>query len=141
MKNNPLNIRQSNTKFIGEKESTNAFKDFITIEFGYRAAFRNINTYISQYKVNTLEGIINRWAPPNENDTQNYIKFVCEKTGFDRQKQFIKSDTDLIPMVYAMSWIENGIKSNYRQVEIGYKLINVQSVNEGITIINDLQAI
>jgi len=84
-----------------------------------------------------LEGIINRWAPPNENDTQNYIKFVCDKTGFERTKQFIQSDTNLISLVYAMSWIENGIKPNYRQVEIGYKLINIQSVEEGIRVIND----
>ena len=123
MKNNPLNIRKSNTKFIGEIESTNAFKDFENMMFGYRAAFKNINTYITKYKVDTLEGIINRWAPPIENDTESYIKFVCSKTGFDRDKTFIKSDIDLIPLVAAMSWMENGEKPTIQDIEQGYSII------------------
>ena len=139
MKNNPLNIRKSNTKFLGEIASTNAFKDFINREFGYRAAFRNINTYISIYKVDTLEKIISRWAPDNENDTEAYIQFVCNKTNLKRDKQFIKSDNQLIDLIYAMSWIENGIQPFIREIEDAYEIINVQTVEEGMKILNDLK--
>ena len=139
MKNNPLNIRKSSVKFLGEIESTNAFKDFINREFGYRQAFRNINAYITQYKVDTLEGIINRWAPPTENDTEGYIQFVTNKTNFKRDKIFIKSDADLIDLVYGMSWIENGIKPNLKEIEDSYEIINVQTVEEGLKILNDLK--
>ena len=139
--NNPGNIRLSSTTYIGEVVPSHhkSFKTFENMFWGFRAVFRLLNTYISQYNVNTIEKMIYRYAPPNDNnDTEAYIKFVCEKTSFQRNKQFIKSDADLIPLVYAMSWLENGIKPNYRQVEIGYKLINIQTVEEGIKVINDV---
>jgi hypothetical protein len=61
--NNPLNIRKSSTQFIGEiiRENNKPFKDFVCPELGYRAAFRVLNTYITKYKVDTVEKIISRW--------------------------------------------------------------------------------
>ena len=90
MKNNPLNIRKSSEKFLGEIESNNSFKDFSSKEFGYRAAFKILGTYIEKYKIDTLDKIITRWAPPNENDTKSYIKFVCDKTDFYPPKKIYK---------------------------------------------------
>lgn len=138
--NNPGNIRNSNTIYIGEITPSNhkSFKTFENMFYGYRAMFRLLNTYITQHKLDTIEKMIQRYAPPIENETESYIKFVCEKSGINKDDKLIKSDNKLIDIVYAMSWMENGIKPKLREVEIGYELINVGSVNEGNTIINDL---
>ena len=138
--NNQGNIRNSNTTYIGEVVPSNhkSFKTFLNMFFGYRAMFRLLNTYISQHNCDTIEKMIFRYAPHQDNNnTEAYIKFVCDKTGFDRTKKFIKSDADLIPLVYQMSWLENGVKPNMREVEMGYKLINIQSVEEGNKIIKE----
>ena len=137
--NNQGNIRNSNTTYVGEvvPSRNKSFKTFENMFWGYRAMFRLLNTYITQHNCETIEKMIFRYAPTNENNTEAYIRFVCEKTGFERTKKIIKSDADLIPLVYQMSWLENGVKPNMREVEIGYKLINVQSVEEGNKIIKE----
>ena len=40
---------------------------------------------------NNVDDIISRWAPPSENDTQAYIKFVCEKTNTNPMDKLDKS--------------------------------------------------
>ena len=137
--NNPGNIRNSSTAYIGEvtPSKNKSFKTFLTMEFGYRAMFKLLNTYITEHKLETIEKMINRYAPPFENNTSNYVKFVCDKTGFSKDKKFTKSHPDLIHLVFAMSWIENGVKPSLRQVEIGYDMINIQSVEEGLNIIKE----
>jgi hypothetical protein len=80
--NNPGNIRNSSTKYIGELTPSKhkSFKTFENIFWGYRAMFKILNTYISSYHLNTIDKMINRYAPPIENDTEAYIKFVCDKS-------------------------------------------------------------
>ena len=67
--NNPLNIQHSADNFQGELKGTDkAFKPFISMPYGYRAAFITLATYNSR-GYNTIEKIVTRWAPPNENNT------------------------------------------------------------------------
>ena len=47
------------------------------MDYGIRAIFRILKTYREKYGLNTIEGIINRYAPPAENDTESYIESVC----------------------------------------------------------------
>jgi hypothetical protein len=115
--NNPLNIRTSNDKFVGEIPSSNDFKAFESNYYGYRAAFKIINTYIKKYGLNTVEEIINRWAPPIENNTEAYINFVCNKTGYDRDTVFVENDPGIIKLVWAMAWIEQGKNQGYYDIE------------------------
>ena len=83
---NPGNIRKSNDHFSGEIESTDKdFKRFRSMAYGYRAMFRILRTYKNNYSLNTLEQMINRWAPPKDNNkTEAYIQFVSEKSGIAR---------------------------------------------------------
>lgn len=74
--NNPGNIRLGN-EWKGEALGIdNAFETFTSIEFGIRAIFKLIDTYVKKYQLETIQGIISRFAPPHENATANYINGV-----------------------------------------------------------------
>jgi len=64
--NNPANIRRGSTKWQGESavQTDAAFVQFITPEYGIRALSKVLDTYASKYGLNTVSGIINRFAPP-----------------------------------------------------------------------------
>ena len=121
--NNPLNIRHSADSFQGEiKGEDKAFKTFISMPYGYRAAFVTLATYLSR-GLNTIEKIVNRWAPPNENNTEKYIVNVERWSGVLRHKELTTADgADYILIVAAMSFIENGINANISEVRAGFNL-------------------
>lgn len=71
--NNPGNIRHGNT-WKGEVQGQDsAFESFEFVEYGIRAIYVLMNTYRTKYKALTVEDIIQRWAPPSENNTKNYV--------------------------------------------------------------------
>jgi hypothetical protein len=121
--NNPLNIRHSADTFQGEtKGEDKAFKTFISMVYGYRAAFVTLATYLSQ-GLNTIEQIVSRWAPPNENNTGGYIAKVEKYSGVPRNKELTVADgADYIMIVSAMSFVENGKNADISEVRAGFKL-------------------
>ena len=72
--NNPGNIRVSGDLFRGEirPSGDRSFKRFETMAYGYRAMFRILSSYHRDHKLGTIRELINRWAPPGENDTAVY---------------------------------------------------------------------
>ncbi len=121
--NNPLNIRKSPQEFRGEITGEDkSFKSFSTMAYGFRAGLVILRTYIRKYKLDTIKKIINRWAPPSENDTEAYIRFVCTKTGH-LPEDIIYFDMGLIPIVWAMAWQENGQPIEQSYAEDGWELI------------------
>jgi len=54
---------------------------------GVRAVGKLLQTYQSRYNLNTIEQMISRYAPPSENPTDEYIKFVAQKTGIAADKE------------------------------------------------------
>ncbi|MDR2929059.1 MAG: hypothetical protein LBV41_12805 [Cytophagaceae bacterium] len=128
--NNPLNIRHNADVFQGEtKGSDKSFKTFVTMPYGYRAAFVTLGTYLSR-GWNTIEKIIAKWAPPIENNTQAYIASVEKWSGVPRNKVLTVADgADFIMIVAAMSFVENGVNADINQVKAGFALqtkINAQ---------------
>lgn len=87
--NNPGNIRRSSDKWQGALSQADviggggvwdaAFVQFETIGYGVRALGHTLLTYNSRYGLNTVRQIVNRYAPPNENDTDAYVDFVAER--------------------------------------------------------------
>jgi hypothetical protein len=74
--NNPGNIRKG-TEWKGETQGHDpAFETFTSVEYGIRAIFKLIDTYIKKYNLETVQGIIARYAPAFENQTANYINSV-----------------------------------------------------------------
>lgn len=79
--NNPLNIRYS--KHVHWKGQTGVKKGFCTFEsmkLGYRAGILLLCNYYNR-GYDTIHKIINRFAPPTENNTQAYIKYVSAVSG------------------------------------------------------------
>ena len=81
--NNPLNIRRGTSRWEGRRETVTdkEFEEFTTMAYGYRAAWKLMETYrlrlMQEGKSYTLENIIHRWAPPEDhNDTTAYIRTV-----------------------------------------------------------------
>lgn len=58
------------------------FAAFVSHEYGIRALAALLTTYQDRHGLRTVEAIINRWAPPLENETSAYVRHVCELTGF-----------------------------------------------------------
>ena len=104
--NNPLNTRRGKDqwKCLRATQQDAQFCQFETLEYGWRAAFCLLTrTYYHQYRLWTIRQIVNRWAPPNENNTRAYIDNVCRLTG-------IGADEPLgIPSEQPARWMMVGV--------------------------------
>lgn len=126
--NNPLNIRKSRDVFQGEvKNSTDReFKQFTSMPYGYRAAFKMLYNYQHLYGCQRLADFINRWAPPIENDTLAYIRTVCKYSGLANMSDLTTVDTTdktmMCGIVAGMSFHENGIVADMDFVHAGWEL-------------------
>ncbi len=122
---NPGNIRQSKTRYKGEKphSTDSAFKQFETLEWGYRAIFMLLHTYRVRGYGDTIAKMISRYAPPFENNTEVYISRVCQQTGIDRDQRLnTLNSVQMIPIVSAISAVENGVKVDEEVVARGWEL-------------------
>lgn len=120
--NNPLNIRRGANKWLGEVDSIRGVRDadfcqFSSLMYGYRAAIKILLTYQSKYGCKTIRKIINRWAPPIENNTRAYINRVVNDINKAQPNAGITADTEidlkfdsvvLTNLLCAMMTVENG---------------------------------
>ena len=85
---NPLNIERSSATWQGlvEQSRESRFCEFHTLEYGWRAAIINIAVTYRNRGWNTIEKIINHWAPAPENDPKAYIGFVSSFSGIPKDK-------------------------------------------------------
>lgn len=109
------------TFWEGEIEGNDKdFKTFKTPAYGYRAIFILLDSYIKK-GFNTIEKIISRYAPSSENNTNSYISTVEKKTGI--KKSYELSDSkDILLIVKAISFVENGIIPDENDIKNGYNL-------------------
>lgn len=123
--NNPGNIRISKTKYLGEVQPSqdSAFKQFTTMAYGYRAMFTLLYTYQKKHGISTIADAIIRYAPSIENHTTAYIDAVSEWSGVPATSHITTTNADvMIPIVAAMSRVENGVPAVMSEVEAGWKL-------------------
>ena len=121
---NPGNIRISKTKYLGEvtPSQDRAFKQFSTMAWGYRAMFVLLHTY-KKNGHRTLRQMINRYAPPIENHTENYIASVSRWADVFADVTLDTNDPAvMIPVVSAMSRVENGKPAVEADVREGWRL-------------------
>ncbi len=126
---NPGNIRRSVSTFRGEvtPSSDAEFKQFESPEWGYRAMFLIIHNYNELYGINTLDRIIERWAPRSENPTHMYIEAVARRLGVKVSAHIDSLDHDtMVAMVGAMSHIECGEPPIVEYLEEGWQLFAYQ---------------
>ena len=122
--NNPLNIRHTASRWQGaRKEQTDkAFVQFISMAMGYRAAWRTLETYHKRFEAKrmafTPRNIIYRWAPPEENDSEAYLRTVCRLANLAGNAPLVRPSRahdrmdreKLINLLAAMTCVENGVK-------------------------------
>jgi len=120
--NNPGNIRLTSGYWLGEVSGSDPdFKTFKSMEWGYRAMFVLLKSYLDR-GYNTITKILNRYAPPSENDTQAYIDHVVRLTGFSPHQVLQHEPSVMKKLVAAISTHENGISPNWTQIESGWEL-------------------
>ena len=140
--NNPLNIDYYNrygqvaNNWQGQTgvEPEGRFAQFKTMPYGYRAALITLRTYIKKYGANTIAKMIGRWAPAaaDNNNTDNYIRFVSNMTDINKDQIIDRNDADsLCKIVYAMTLFENGENDLTRQMG----LPNMETIKLGWEII------
>ena len=119
---NPLNIRYNiNNQWRGQLGEHRGFCKFKSISFGFRAAFVLIGNYLKT-GADTIEKIISRWAPPHENNTEAYIRFVCEQTSIERNEKLSNVTIDdywnKIIILKAMARMECGLIVDEQQINL-----------------------
>lgn len=108
---NPGNI-QKGVGFDGEIEGNDPrFATFRTPEDGIRGLAVNLLTYQRQHGLDTVQGIIDRWAPPSENNTGAYVREVAQALGVDPNQQLDLSNPETLRgLTAAIIQHENGMQ-------------------------------
>lgn len=82
--NNPGNVEYHDylDKYGAYKRPGSRFAGFNTQAQGIYQVSRLLEVYRVEHGITTIRGIASRYAPPNENDTENYIKNMSNWTGY-----------------------------------------------------------
>ena len=103
----------------------NADPDFVTFqspEYGIRAIAKIILTY-AKNGITNVHGIISRWAPDNENNTEAYIASVCEALKVNPD-QYIDLTVEMPELIKAIIKEENGSQPySDKTIEAGIALV------------------
>jgi hypothetical protein len=125
---NPGNIRRiADVVWDGENPDQSSDPDFVVFlaaEYGIRAIALILKSYAKR-GLNTVQGIINRWAPPSDdNNTAAYVAAVCVECGVDPTAP-IDVGTNMPNLVVGIIQHENG-ENIYtpEQIESGIELAN-----------------
>lgn len=108
---NPLNIERTTTIWQGQSgtQTDTRFVSFDSPEHGIRAAARILQTYQERHGINTMRGVVERWAPPTENDTSAYIQAVAIWADLDPDEPISLADYDTVRrLLRAMTRMELG---------------------------------
>lgn len=108
--NNPGNIEDGPfaRSQPGYKGSDGRFAIYDTPEAGTAAKTALLGSY-GRKGINTVEGVVNRWAPPTENDSGSYAQFVSQKLGVDPRAPLDMSDPRVLSgLSSAIAERENG---------------------------------
>ena len=103
------------------------FARFISHAYGIRALAMLLTTYQDRHRLRTIRGIIGRWAPGSENNTEAYIAAVARHMGrHPRAELDLHAHADLRPMVEAIITHElGGNPYDPATIEAGLRLAGV----------------
>lgn len=121
--NNPGNLEDG--KFARDNGAIGAdgrFAIFPDVTTGFNAMAGLLST--NAYQNLTIEDAINRYAPPNENNSENYLKSIERQTGFSRSTLMNQLSKDnLLKLAKAMTKHEGNIAGKKRLVSQHEKYI------------------
>lgn len=108
--NNPGNLRPASHKWVGELPAKDGYCVFDTPENGLRAAAKNLVNQQRFHKLRTIRGIISKYAPPSENDTEAYVDAVSARLGVDDEAELDMEKPDTLKkFLKAVVHHENGM--------------------------------
>lgn len=131
--NNPANIRKGD-KWLGLSpvQVDRAFCQFSSMVYGVRALIKTLHTYVTKHGLHTIDEIINRYAPSNENNTQAYINTIksmmsakYENPTFQANDFFVNS-MKLYLLCYAMCKIESNYILNQQMFVKAFALTGIK---------------
>jgi len=116
--NNPGNIVKSGIAWQGKVAGDDPrFETFDSPQNGLRALCSLLLTYYRKYDLRTPRAIINRWAPPPENDTGAYAATVANALGVGADVEIDVEDCDTLCLLCAaIVSVENGVQPYARQL-------------------------
>ncbi|HEK3017739.1 TPA: structural protein [Proteus mirabilis] len=110
--NNPGNIRHgSKWQGLSAQQTDKDFCQFVSPEYGIRAIYKLLQTYQNKYELNTVESIIDRYAPPNENNTAGYINRAAKDIGVSVNEPINVSSK---PVAIALATAIVGVELGYQ---------------------------
>jgi len=113
------NLNFGNLRYAGQEGATlgeGGFAKFGSEKAGFMALQNQLNLYASggskaagYRKLDTLQDIMKLYAPPNENDTESYIRQLEKSVGRSRSEHLNMSDPSVVyPLMAAISKVETG---------------------------------
>lgn len=121
--NNPGNIERNQIHWDGlaeDQSSDTRFAVFDEPQYGIRAMAKILVNYQRLHGLTTIREIIDRWAPPVENETDAYIEHVASDLGITPNDEInLAEDRELLELlVAAIIEHENG-QQPYEEAMIG----------------------
>lgn len=126
-------VGQEGAVLEGQPANGNArFARFATPEDGFRALANQVSSYANgtskaagYQKLNTVQDIISKWAPPNENNTAKYIQTVSASLGVKPTDTIDTSNPQVMTkLMRAIATYEGGnpqVSDEYMQNAIGHE--------------------
>lgn len=106
--NNPGNLEYHGQAGASPEPGSGRFARFQTMSQGVAALGRQLQLYGSR-GVNTLRGIISKYAPASENNTGAYVGTVSKLTGFSPDQKLNLNDAGTLGLlIRGISSVENG---------------------------------
>lgn len=115
---NPANIRKG-AQWLGMHpiQDDASFVRFKCMHYGIRALIKILHTYVVKHHLFTIREIVNRFAPPSENATSNYIDVVSASIGISPDEQLLSvidfevgKHFDLFCICKAICFVESGYR-------------------------------
>lgn len=108
--NNPGNIRFSSANnWVGQTGSNGGYATFSTPDYGIRAMFSLIRTYINKHGLDTIAKFGARWAPASENNTAAWASNVALFSGIPQNAKLNAGDyAQMLKFAKGIIGAENG---------------------------------
>ncbi len=136
--NNPGNIEINDSnawegKVPRAQNTDGRFEQFTSYAYGVRALIILLRNYITGGR-NTITIIFEAYAPPSENNTQNYIRFVSERIGIGANVTVPLNRNNIRTLAQAIARMENGVDAiTDQQFDEGWALVP-SSITAGLSL-------
>lgn len=114
--NNPGNLRRTKEPWQGQatEQTDPDFIIFSSPVWGIRAIMKILLTYQIKYKLKTIRELINRYAPPSENDTEAYAMAIAKRLNLEIDDSVnLQDQTCMVQFCQGIVLHENGQPSKF----------------------------